>query len=59
MMESIASMATSMSAAQLANSYSIAVTKKIMDTEELAAQELLEMLPAQPNMKGEYIDTYA
>lgn len=60
MMESIAGMSMSMSAAQFATNYSMAVTKKVMDTEELAAQELLEMLPAQPAMpKGQYIDVYA
>ena len=58
MMESIASMATSMSAAQYANQYAISVTKKMMDTQELAGQELLKMLPPTPSM-GQYIDTYA
>ena len=32
--------------------------EKVMDTQELAAQELLEMLPAAPSM-GQYIDVYA
>lgn len=58
MMESIASMATSMSAAQFANQYAISVTKKMMDTQELAGQELVKMLPPTPG-KGQYIDTYA
>lgn len=60
MMESIASMAMGMSAASFATNYSLAVTKKIMDTQELAGQELLNMLPdvAAP-AKGQYIDTYA
>ena len=49
MMESIASMAMNMSAAQTAANYSIAVTKKMMDTtEELALQELEQMLPPSP-----------
>lgn len=60
MMESIAGMAMDMSAAQFANQYSISVTKKAMETEELAAQELLNMLPdIQSLPKGQYIDTYA
>lgn len=61
MMNSIAAMAMDMSAAQTAVSYSTAVTKKVMDTQEMAAQELLSMLPATPAApaKGTYIDVYA
>ena len=63
MMESIASMAMSMSAASFAQNYSIAVTKKAMEGEELAAQEILNMLPDTPAApapaKGNYIDVYA
>lgn len=61
MMDSIASAAMDMSAAQFSAEYSIAVTKKVMDTQELAAQELLNMMPATPPItaKGELIDTYA
>ena len=60
MMESIASMSMSMSAASFATNYSLAVTKKMMDTQELAGQELLNMLPdIQSLPKGQYIDTYA
>ena len=40
MMDSIASMAMGMSAASFATNYSIAVTKKMMDSQELAGQEL-------------------
>ena len=58
MMESIASMAMSMSAAQFQVQYSTAVQKKFMDTAELAAQEMLKMLPPDPGV-GQYIDTYA
>ena len=60
-MESIASMAMDMSAANFATNYSISVTKKMMDTQELAAQELLNMLPDQAAMvpKGDFIDVYA
>lgn len=64
MMEQIAGMAMSMSAAAFAQNYSIAVTKKTMETQELAAQELLNMLPQTPAQmpappKGQYIDVYA
>lgn len=55
MMSSIASAAMSMSAAKLAQSYDIAVTKKSMETEELALQELTQMLPPSPYQ----FDTYA
>lgn len=58
MMESIASAAMDMSAAQFSVEYSMAVTKKVMDTQEMAAQELLQMLPP-PESLGQYIDTYA
>ena len=60
LMEGIAATATSLSAAQLQESYSIAVSKKAMDTQEMAAQSMLEMLVQQPTpAKGTYIDTYA
>lgn len=61
MMESIASMAMGMSAASFETNYSIAVTKKMMDSEQLAAQELTKMLEAVPSPlpKGQYIDVYA
>lgn len=58
MMDSIASAAMSMSAAQFSVQYSTAMQKKAMETVELAAEELLEMLPSDPSM-GQYIDTYA
>ncbi len=60
MMESIASMAMGMSAASFATNYSLSVTKKMMDSQELAGQELLKMLEAVPTpVKGDYIDVYA
>lgn len=58
MMSSVAGMATNLSASKLAMDYSISVAKKAMDTQELAAQELLRMLPQQPPL-GSIIDTYA
>lgn len=60
MMESIAGMAMSMSAASFAASYSMAVTRKMMDSQELVGQELMKMLEAVPTPpKGQYIDVYA
>ena len=60
MMESIASMSMSMSAASFATNYSLAVTKKMMTPRSLAGQELVKMLEAVPTpAKGQYIDTYA
>ncbi len=58
MLDAIASAAMEMSAAQFSVNYSMAMTKKVMDSQELAAQELLRMLPATEGM-GQYIDTYA
>jgi len=48
MMNSIASGAMNMSAAQIEQQYSISVQKKAMEVEELALQELQEMLPPSP-----------
>ena len=60
MMESIAQMAMGMSAASFATDYSVAVTKKMMDSQELAGQEMAKMLEAVPApAKGDYIDVYA
>lgn len=58
MMDSIAGAAMNMSAAQFSVQYSMAMERKAMDSMEMAAQELLEMLPPVP-AKGQYIDTYA
>ena len=57
MMEAIASAAMNMQAAQLSVNYSMAIERKVMDTQEMAAQELLQMLPDIP--RGQLIDTYA
>ena len=60
MMESIAQMSMGMSAASFATNYSLSITKKMMDTQELAGQELAKMLEAIPTpAKGQYIDVYA
>ena len=58
MMDSIASASMSLSSMEFQQDYTVSVAKKSMDSQELAAQELLEMLPQQP-AKGTYIDTYA
>lgn len=58
MMTSIASMATEMSAAKFAMSYSVGIIKKDMETQEQMAQNLLEMLPPVPS-GAQFIDTYA
>ena len=55
MMESIASMAMSMSAASFATNYSLAVTKKMMDSQELAGQELKELGVADSQELGFYV----
>ena len=58
MMDAIAGASMSMSAAQFSVEYAMAMTKKVMDTQELAAEEMLEMLPAAESL-GQFIDTYA
>ncbi|NBK78265.1 putative motility protein [bacterium D16-76] len=47
MMDSIAAASMSMSAAMFQQNYAIAVTKKMMDTENLALEEMTEMLQQQ------------
>ena len=47
MMDSIAAASMSMSAAMFQQNYAIAVTKKILDTENLALEEMTEMLQQQ------------
>lgn len=47
-MNSIASGYGALKSAQLEQQYSISVQKKAMDVEELALQELQEMLPPSP-----------
>jgi len=60
MMSSIAAQSMSLSAATVAQQYSVSVAKKVMDSQELAAQELLEMLPQQPQVPmGQHLDVYA
>lgn len=59
MASSIASMATNMSSANLQYNVSMAVTKKAMDSQEVALEGLLEMMPPSPAGVGQNIDTYA
>lgn len=66
-MSELTALSTSYSAARLATDYSMSVVKKIMDTQELAAQEMARMLPAAQQTsevpaalrKGQFIDVYA
>lgn len=58
LMTGIASQAMSMSQAQFAQQYSISVAKKAMETQEIALQEITEMLPKTPPM-GVNLDVYA
>lgn len=58
MMDAIASASMSMSQAQFSVEYAMSMAKKVMDTQELAAEEMLEMLPPAQSL-GQYIDTYA
>lgn len=59
MMDAIASAAMSMKSAQIASDYATALTKKAMDSQEIALETITEMLPQQTIPKGQYIDTYA
>ena len=60
LMNSIAATATSLSAAQFQQNQSLSVMKKAMSSQELAAQEMMKMLP-EPSVKaaGSHIDVYA
>ena len=65
MMSSIAGLAMDMKAAQFAQNYNVSLTRKIMDTqEEVAAQMVEQMLPPEAAIvpqvpKGEFLDVYA
>ncbi len=59
LMNSIASASMSMSAAMFQQNYSIAVTKKMMDTENLALEEMTEMLQQQTPPSPYNFDVYA
>lgn len=54
-MSGIAAASMDWSAAKLSQSVSVSVQKKVMETQELAVQEIEDMLPSQP----ETIDVYA
>lgn len=55
LMTDIAAAGMGMSAASLQQNVSLSVEKKVMDTQELAAREMEEMLSPQTSI----IDTYA
>ena len=57
MMDGIAATASSLASAQL-QSYTLAVSKKAMESQELAVQELLQMLPPSSS-SGYQFDVYA
>lgn len=59
MMDSMASMATSLNNAQLMMDYSIAMTKKAMETQEQVATGLVTMMSQPVATLGQYIDVYA
>lgn len=60
LMNSVAATASALSAVQIQQSYSVSLAKKAMDSQELAAQELLAMLPQMPApSSGSIIDVYA
>ncbi len=59
MMNSIASASMSMSAAMFQQNYAIAVTKKMMDTQDLALEEMTEMLQQQAPPSPYNFDVYA
>ena len=54
----VAAMSMSMSMASLQHNVSLSVTKKAMDSTEVIAQQMLEMLPQQPGV-GEHINVLA
>ena len=57
-MDGIAATASSLASAQLQQSYTLAVSKKAMESQELAVQELLQMLPPSSS-SGYQFDVYA
>ena len=58
---SYALMSMGLRTAQVSQSYGLSVAKKVMDTQEDMAMEVLDMLPATPPAvpKGQFIDVYA
>jgi hypothetical protein len=60
MIDSIAEAAMDISATQMSVDYSMAVTKKVMDTQDLAGQEMDRMLQyINTPVVGSYIDVHA
>lgn len=57
-MNGIAGGASAMSQAELMHNVALSLTKKSMDTTEVIAEGLLEMLPQQPGV-GEHINVLA
>ncbi len=59
LMSGIAADVISMKNTDMGVAYSAAIAKKAMDTTELAAQEILEMIPQTPPPTGYTVDVYA
>ncbi len=59
MMSSIAAQSMKMSETEFGQQYAISVTKKAMDTQEIALQEIQRMLPQTPPPMGYSFDVYA
>ena len=60
MMDSVASMAMSLQSVRVSQSYDVALARKVLDSQEQMASEMLNMLPQQPMIpKGDFIDVYA
>lgn len=56
--ESIAATSMTLSSLKLQMNVSTSLTKKVMDNQEVQAQQLLEMLPPTPGL-GEIVDVNA
>ena len=56
-MMDIAAMGMSMKAQEMQVNFSTAATKRVLEDQEAAAAQLLQMLPQIP--KGQYVDVYA
>lgn len=60
LMNDIALLGMQMKAADFAQNYSMSVLKKVMETPELSAELISDMLPATAAVpKGQYIDVFA
>ena len=59
LMNDIAQLSMQMKAADFAQNYSISVMKKVMETPEMSAELISDMMPAAAMApKGQYIDVF-